>query len=330
MPGVPLRFATDAAAERLWARRALHLLRGAADQGRGQSARIRRASAPPTSSPRRRVLQLYDPDRSRSPRQAGAIGDLGWLPRGAAAPAGARCGRRGGEGLRLLTGRVTSPTLLRLIGAAPDSASRARPGTPTRRSARTNARRGAALAFGRPLDAAAAARPRRGGAVPRRRSARARPRPDPQRPRLRRAAPARAGGRPVSPPLCDRAGDDADRRQCRPPPAAARRTSSATSRLRWRRELGAPAAAARRCREAPAQFLARSRRDLQAQRGAALVLAGEALPPEVHALAHWINAQLAAPGRRDRAAWTAAAGRRRHRSPTLVAATCGRARPIRC
>ena len=35
--------------------------------------------------------------------------------------------------------------------------------------------------------------------------------------------------------------------------------------------------------------------DLSANRGGALVLAGRALPPETHALVHWINAQLQAP-----------------------------------
>ncbi|MBY0298841.1 MAG: 4Fe-4S dicluster domain-containing protein, partial [Methylobacterium sp.] len=44
-----------------------------------------------------------------------------------------------------------------------------------------------------------------------------------------------------------------------------------------------------------ARLVARAADDLTAHRGAALVLAGPTLPPEIHALVHWINAALDAP-----------------------------------
>lgn len=60
------------------------------------------------------VLSLYDPDRSKTSRRSGEI----------AAPAllqielGAQLSKaRGGAGLRLLTGPMSSPTILKLIGA---------------------------------------------------------------------------------------------------------------------------------------------------------------------------------------------------------------------
>jgi len=92
------------------------------------------------------LMQLYDPDRSRSPRHAGRPatweGFLAeFLPRLQALQA------RDGEGLRLLTGPVTSPTLLRLIGEV----RRRFPHMTWHAHApvsEENARRGTALAFG--------------------------------------------------------------------------------------------------------------------------------------------------------------------------------------
>ena len=63
--------------------------------------------------------------------------------------------------------------------------------------------------------------------------------------------------------------------------------------LRWLAELAAALGGA----EQGASPLARAAaRDLAAHRGRALVVAGESLPPEAHALVHQLNAQLGAPG----------------------------------
>jgi molybdopterin-containing oxidoreductase family iron-sulfur binding subunit len=60
------------------------------------------------------VLSLYDPDRSRAPTLNGKIASWDAF-RAALLPQLAKHDRNGGNGLRLLTGRVTSPTLLRQI-----------------------------------------------------------------------------------------------------------------------------------------------------------------------------------------------------------------------
>ncbi len=60
------------------------------------------------------VLSLYDPDRSRTPTMKGSI--TSWDAFHAALlPQLGKHANNGGDGLRLLTGRVTSPTLLRQI-----------------------------------------------------------------------------------------------------------------------------------------------------------------------------------------------------------------------
>ncbi|ABE64810.1 4Fe-4S ferredoxin, iron-sulfur binding (plasmid) [Nitrobacter hamburgensis X14] len=60
------------------------------------------------------VLSLYDPDRSRTPTQKGSIASWDAF-RAALLPQLGKHDRNRGNGLRLLTGRVTSPTLLRQI-----------------------------------------------------------------------------------------------------------------------------------------------------------------------------------------------------------------------
>src|SRR4051794_23613392 len=60
------------------------------------------------------VLSLYDPDRSRTVLQDGAIASWDMFLK-ALLPQLERYRAQGGEGLRLLTGRITSPTLLRQI-----------------------------------------------------------------------------------------------------------------------------------------------------------------------------------------------------------------------
>ena len=60
------------------------------------------------------VLSLYDPDRSRTVLNNGAIASYDAF-RLALQPLVQQMQKQGGEGFRLLTGRVTSPTLLRQI-----------------------------------------------------------------------------------------------------------------------------------------------------------------------------------------------------------------------
>ena len=60
------------------------------------------------------VLSLYDPDRSRTVLNNGAIASHDAF-RLALQPLVQQMQKQGGEGFRLLTGRVTSPTLLRQI-----------------------------------------------------------------------------------------------------------------------------------------------------------------------------------------------------------------------
>jgi molybdopterin-containing oxidoreductase family iron-sulfur binding subunit len=60
------------------------------------------------------VLSLYDPDRSRTPTLKGSIASWDAF-RAALLPQLEKHANNGGNGLRLLTGRVTSPTLLRQI-----------------------------------------------------------------------------------------------------------------------------------------------------------------------------------------------------------------------
>ena len=96
------------------------------------------------------ILQFYDPERSQSPTFMGR--PAAWSAFAtAAAPLAARLAASGGEGLRLLTGDVTSPTLLRQLDRLRERYPQARrhgfepAGTGFRRAA-------ARLAFGRPLE----------------------------------------------------------------------------------------------------------------------------------------------------------------------------------
>ncbi|WP_338928250.1 hypothetical protein WDZ11_11595 [Roseomonas mucosa] len=97
------------------------------------------------------ILSLYDPDRSRAVRQGIRIAPRDALFT-ALLPQIRKAEARGGAGLHLLTGHLTSPTLLRLIG---DVRTRF-PGLRWHAHepvGEENLRAGAALAFGRPLSA---------------------------------------------------------------------------------------------------------------------------------------------------------------------------------
>ncbi|MGG5823586.1 4Fe-4S dicluster domain-containing protein [Falsiroseomonas sp. HW251] len=237
------------------------------------------------------VLSLYDPDRSRAVRIGDRIGSwdsalAALLPRLAALEA------RGGEGLRLLTGPITSPTLVRLIG----DTRRRFPAMHWHVHAavgEANRRDGAALAFGRTL----AIRPRLDrAAVTLALDA------DPLGPGAEQIANARAFAARrmaragatgfsrlyVAEPLPTLTGASGDHRLCVHP--AVLRDMAVTLAARLGADLAPP--------DLPpdaARFLDAALSDLQAHRGEALVLTGEWQDARMHALVHWINARLDAP-----------------------------------
>jgi molybdopterin-containing oxidoreductase family iron-sulfur binding subunit len=234
------------------------------------------------------VLSLYDPDRSRTVLQRGGIASedafrLALRDRLQALKAS------GGEGFRLLTGRATSPTLLRQIDEVlktfPNAAWHAYDPTDD------NASAGAALAFGRPLQS-----------VPRLDRARVLLSLDADPlghgPDQLRHARGFAAGRlaptgetsriysiEATPTLT---GAKADHRLALPPELILEATVALANALGGGlRDAALPADAQR--------FLAQAARDLTAHQGQALVLAGPTLSPQGHALVHWINARLRSP-----------------------------------
>ena len=152
VPGVPLQFAT-ALPLAGYGRGVLAIsIDGPADQDRGQSA--------PSRKPRRHRCVRARPRSCRSTiptaRKARAR-TATTSPRGA--HSAARCGRswnakqaRRGAGLRMLTGRITSPTLLRQIDGLLKHFRR-RAGIATSRCDDDASAPARVLAFGRPLTA---------------------------------------------------------------------------------------------------------------------------------------------------------------------------------
>jgi Fe-S-cluster-containing dehydrogenase component/anaerobic selenocysteine-containing dehydrogenase len=236
------------------------------------------------------LLSLYDPDRAKAPRTGTTIAP--WSAFEAAVqPRLAEEQARAGAGLAILTGRLTSPTLLRQI----DALQKALPQLAWYRYEPVDddaARSGAMLAFGRPLTA-----------IPRFADARVALMLD--------ADPIGFGPEQI------RLGYDV---------ISARRTRTPQDFLRiyatepsWTltgaaadhhlpldhrlvrnvamtvaRALGATVADAPLSPEVE-KFAAVAAADLKANASRAIVLAGRRQPAEVHALCHWINGQLKAP-----------------------------------
>ena len=236
------------------------------------------------------VLSLYDPDRSKAPYSEGRI--QSWMAFEAALqPRLARARSKQGAGLALLTGRITSPTLVAQIAALTKSL----PQTKWYRYEPVEddaVRNGAILAFGRPATA-----------LPRFADARVVLTLD--------ADPLGAGAAQIR-----FARDIIGARQSHVPaqslrlyavePAWTLTGAHADHRLALRPELiGNVALEIARALGASVpqvvgppdaeQFAKATAADLIAQRGAALVLAGPRQPAQVHALCHWINNELAAP-----------------------------------
>ena len=235
------------------------------------------------------VLSLYDPDRSRTILNNGAIASEDSFKRGLQLQL-QEMHQSGGEGFRLLTGRVTSPTLLRQIDDVlqlfPKAAWHAYEPIDDE-----SERSGAMLAYGRPLQA-----------VPQLEKVQTLltldadplgPGPD----QLRNARGFAARRSPKSggfsrifsieaaPTL---SGAKADHRIALHPHLIGEvAVAVANSMGAGLREAVLPAAVT--------LFADHAAADLSANPGKSLVLAGRSLSPETHALVHWINAHLQAP-----------------------------------
>jgi molybdopterin-containing oxidoreductase family iron-sulfur binding subunit len=238
------------------------------------------------------ILSLYDPDRSRVVRQNGRPASFQAFE-AALAPRLAALQAQGGAGLHLLTGHVTSPTLLRLIGAL-----RGRfPGLRWHAQEpvdEDHALAGAEAAFGQRLRA----RPR----LERARVVLALDAdplgPGPEQISHARAFAARRQARRgreqpflrlyAAEPVLSITGAKADHR------LALRPWEVRDLALALAARLGAPLPAPTLTPEA-ARFLEALAADLLAHPGEAVVLAGPWAPPELHALVHWLNARLGAP-----------------------------------
>ncbi len=232
------------------------------------------------------ILDLYDPQRLRAP--VGPAGIAGWpmLERALIA----RLAGSNGEGTVLLTGRVTSPSLLSRIAEA-------RTRMPGLRHIRTEAidddaeREGARRAFGRPLTM----RPRIGEA-----DVLVLLDADPFGPGPDQIAFARAWtdrrratGKPqrtyVLEPSPTQSGICADRR------IAVHPALVVNALLAVAGSLGTGTSGDADLSPDVAALVASVIRDLRGAQGRAVVMVGRGQPPEVHALAAWVNQRLHAP-----------------------------------
>lgn len=231
------------------------------------------------------ILDLYDPQRLRAPMGPSGVSSWSLLQRALLA----RLAGSDGSDLRLLTGRITSPTMLVRI----DEMRRRFPAMRRHRFEAVDddaARAGAALAFGRPL----AMRPRFAEA-----DAIVAFDDDPLGPGPdqiafsrgwadRRRAPGPASRLTVLEPSLTLTGSCADRRVALAPQlvtAALLALANALDVGTSAPPLPAPAARA----------IAAAARDLASARGRGVVLVGRGQPPEAHALAAFLNQRLAAP-----------------------------------
>jgi Fe-S-cluster-containing dehydrogenase component len=236
------------------------------------------------------IMSLADPDRLKTVRRGGEI--AAWSAFEAALLAQMEQERaRHGAGLRILTSRITSPTLLRQI----DALTKAYPEAKWYRYEPVDddaARAGATLAFGRPLTA-----------LPRLADARAVLALDADPlgagPEQIRFAHDFVAGRQAraaqdflrlyaAEPGWTLTGANADHRVALAP-GLIRNVALAVAGA-----LGATVPAAPLPTEAE-RFARAAAADLAARPGQVLVLAGRRQGAEVHALCHWINAQLRAP-----------------------------------
>ena len=237
------------------------------------------------------VLSLYDPDRSQVVRHAGEISTWEAFAAELSAVIG-NSATRGVDGLRLLTGPITSPTLLRQIGSLRNRYPKFvwHVHDPLENGA---ARDGAVLAFERPLLSVPQFRacdtivsfdadPLGPGV-----SQIANARGLSARRRVRKSSPtsARLYVIEASPSLT---GANADHRLALPPDRIAALVVGLGRQLG--EDLPDPHLA-----EAEATLLEAIHRDLAPHAGRGIVLVGPTQPAEIHAIAHWINGQIRAP-----------------------------------
>ena len=236
------------------------------------------------------LLSLYDPDRSKAVRRGTGVYSWDAFEAALRTQLAAERGRNG-SGLRILTNRITSPTLLAQIDTLLASFPEARwyRNEPVDDDA---ARAGAARAFGRPLSA-----------IPRLADARVAVTldadpigPGPEQIRFGHDFISARKSKSASEFLrlyavesaWSLTGANADHRIALSPQLVHNFALALASALGATVPTGElPAGAARFARAAAA--------DLKSAPGQALVLAGRSQPPEIHALCHWINAQLKAP-----------------------------------
>jgi molybdopterin-containing oxidoreductase family iron-sulfur binding subunit len=237
------------------------------------------------------VLDVWDPDRSQTVRSDGRIAT--WDEAFAAMlDAAAQAEAAGGEGLHLLTGAIASPSLRAQIGALQQRFPRLRHHV-WQAWPRDHPRAGARRAFGRPLEPVwrvADARiivaldadflGREPGHV-----RHARDFADGRR--IEAGRPPRMNRLYVAEPSETLSGAMADHRLA----CAARDVA----RLAQALAAGFGIGEAPPLPDAARRWVAGASADLAAHRGAALLIAGEAQPPAVHALVATLNARLAAP-----------------------------------
>ncbi len=235
------------------------------------------------------VLSLYDPDRSRTILENGEIASPDAFSLALRTQL-QQMQQRNGEGFRLLTGRVTSPTLLRqiddLLQKFPKAAWHAYEPIDE-----DNAEAGAALAYGKRLRSvphldkarvlvALGADPLGPGPsqLSNARGFAARRRPQ-------QAGFSRIYSIEAAPTLT---GTKADHRMALQPQLIGEMAIAIAHAMGAPvRDASLPDQARRLAKQAAA--------DLSANHGAAVVLAGRSLPPETHALVHWVNARMQAP-----------------------------------
>ena len=279
--------------------------RGARRRSRATS-RTRRASARRTSSPRRRSSTSTIPSARRRRARAATPRPGRSSTRSCRARLAAFDADQGAR-LRVLMPPTISPTVLRMRAALAQRFPKARVHTWSAVSD-SNAREGARLAFGQPVNTLYAYDRARVIVVARQRFPADR---DGQRPRdeaLRRRPAAALVARLDEPPLRRRAGADHDGHERGPPPAPpgerhralrARAGGRAREERRraWATTFSARVGEVERADGIPAKWLTAVAKDLVANKGRAL--RRRRLAParrRVHALAHAINAALGAPG----------------------------------
>ncbi|MGE0223285.1 MAG: 4Fe-4S dicluster domain-containing protein [Acetobacteraceae bacterium] len=315
VPGVPLRFATCMPLSGFGRGMLVTSWQGRPSKVEGNPAHPASLGATDVFA-EASVLQLYDPDRSRTVRLQQRLRGMALAPGRAPAAANPQALRSGkwpaswdgflaallprltaleakqGEGLRIVTGNLTSPTLLRLLEEVRGRFPRMRH-YQHEPIGENNARDGMTQAFGRPLRAlphldraavvvALDADPLGSG-------------PDQMRMGRGFAAQRTVRNDHVSfarlyalEPVMTTTGAKADHRLALTPDQV-RAVATALAAA-----LGAPVSPPA-LDAATARWVQVMARDLLAHPGEALVLTGVWQPPEVHALVAWMNDRLRAP-----------------------------------